>query len=202
MTENKIKNTKDYSNGKIYIIRNSVDDRTYVGSTCQSLSQRMAQHRAELNLKKNASSKIYKAFKEIGKYYFFIELLEEYKCENNDQLRKRESELTREYKAYLNTKIETRTRKEQYYDNQEELAEKNKQKYQRNKDKLKEYYEANKDKISMHRKELREVNKEAYNASQRVYRKLNPERAKIYYEANKDKIKEHNREYRKLKKEN
>ena len=34
---------KDFSNdGKIYCIRNTIDDNIYVGCTCQSLSKRMA----------------------------------------------------------------------------------------------------------------------------------------------------------------
>ena len=37
--------SKDYSQGKIYCIRNTISDEIYIGSTCQSLSQRMAQHR-------------------------------------------------------------------------------------------------------------------------------------------------------------
>ena len=35
----------DYSKAKIYNICNDVDDEIYIGSTCQSLSQRMAEHR-------------------------------------------------------------------------------------------------------------------------------------------------------------
>ena len=109
MTENKIKKTKDYSNGKIYIIRNSIDDRTYVGSTCQSLSQRMAEHRSCVNKTRDKDYKIYRFMSEIGVKHFKIELLEECKCENNDQLRKREGELIREYKPELNSRIECQT---------------------------------------------------------------------------------------------
>ena len=46
--------------------------------------------------------------REIGIINFHIELIEEYKCEN-DQLRKREGELTREYKTELNSRIECQT---------------------------------------------------------------------------------------------
>ena len=42
-----MKNTKDYSKGQIYCIRNSDTNDIYIGSTCQSLSQRMAQHRLD-----------------------------------------------------------------------------------------------------------------------------------------------------------
>ena len=42
MAEN---NQKDYKNGKIYCIRNNINDDIYVGSTTQPLSKRMAWHR-------------------------------------------------------------------------------------------------------------------------------------------------------------
>ena len=109
MTENKVKKTKDYNNGKIYIIRNAIDDRTYVGSTCQSLSQRMAEHRGNIKNKTKMNRKMYIVMREIGVINFHIELVEEYKCENNDQLRKREGELIREYKSELNSRIECQT---------------------------------------------------------------------------------------------
>ena len=38
-------NQKDYKNGKIYCIRNNIDDDLYVGSTTQPLCKRMAKHR-------------------------------------------------------------------------------------------------------------------------------------------------------------
>ena len=37
----------DYKSGKIYCIRNDINDEIYVGSTTQSLSQRMAKHRSD-----------------------------------------------------------------------------------------------------------------------------------------------------------
>ena len=42
-----IRRPKDYSNGKIYCIRNNIDKQIYIGSTCQSLSKRMAYHRQD-----------------------------------------------------------------------------------------------------------------------------------------------------------
>ena len=42
MNIDKPKKTKDYQKGKIYIIRNDVNDLTYIGSTCQLSCQRMS----------------------------------------------------------------------------------------------------------------------------------------------------------------
>ena len=36
--EKRNRNNKDYTKGKIYIIRNSENDLTYIGSTCQNTS--------------------------------------------------------------------------------------------------------------------------------------------------------------------
>ena len=36
---------------KIYCIRNHIDDQIYLGSTCQSLSKRMAYHRQDAKKK-------------------------------------------------------------------------------------------------------------------------------------------------------
>ena len=88
MTEIKNKKMKDYSKGKIYIIRNLIDDRIYIGSTCQSLSQRMAQHRQNIKDNTKMHYKIYQCISELGCFNFYIELLKQCKCDNNDQLRK------------------------------------------------------------------------------------------------------------------
>ena len=46
-------NNMTYKNGKIYCIRNSVDDDIYVGSTTQPLCKRMAMHRITLKIKQH-----------------------------------------------------------------------------------------------------------------------------------------------------
>ena len=75
---------KDFSKGKIYCIRNAINNDIYIGSTCQSLSQRMAQHRKDVNFKQGM--KLHKSMKELGRENFYIELLEECPCENFLQL--------------------------------------------------------------------------------------------------------------------
>ena len=82
MEDIKPKNKKDYSKGKIYKIWNDVDDRIYIGSTCQTLAQRMGEHRRMINCKSKMNCKIYQVMREIGVERFKIELIEECKCEN------------------------------------------------------------------------------------------------------------------------
>ena len=77
----KIRRHKDYSNGKMYILRNSINDLTYVGSTCQTLAQRMAEHRNGMNKKNAQYYKLYQAMSDLGKDAFYIELIEGYPCQ-------------------------------------------------------------------------------------------------------------------------
>ena len=106
-----IRKSKDYAKGKNYIVRNYINDKIYIGSTCQTLSQRMSQHRKNMNSKQSQHMKLYEALQENGKEKFYIELLEDYNCERKEQLLKREGEIIREHKAELNKRIEKQTKK-------------------------------------------------------------------------------------------
>ena len=83
------RNNKDYTKGKIYIIRNSQNDLTYIGSTCQTLAQRMAQHRRDMKYPKRQQYKLYQAMNELGVDAFYIELLEDYPCQKKEELLKK-----------------------------------------------------------------------------------------------------------------
>ena len=69
-----------------------------------------------------------------GIEHFYIELLEEFPCENSNQLEKREGELTRELKASLNKTIAGRTM-EEYKAEKAEKLKKQKQLETRNTEK-------------------------------------------------------------------
>ena len=105
------RNNKDYTKGKIYIIRNSENDLTYIGSTCQTLAQRMAQHRKDMKNPKRQHMRLYKTMIELGKDAFYIELLEDYPCQRQEELLKKEGERIREYQSKLNTVISGRSNK-------------------------------------------------------------------------------------------
>ena len=49
----------------------------------------MGEHRASLNKENCKNMKLYHLMKEYGKEHFKIELIEECKCENSDQLKKK-----------------------------------------------------------------------------------------------------------------
>ena len=131
----------DYQNGKIYTIRCRSDNTLiYVGSTIATLSRRLAEHRST---SKTSNQKLYQSVN--GNWSdWYIELYEEFPCDNKQQLNKREGEITREI-GNLNYQIAGRTNKEWYNDNKE---------------KKKKYYEDNKEIITTKHKIYYEKNKE------------------------------------------
>jgi len=117
----------DYKNGKIYKIVNDLNDDVYVGSTVNTLSQRMAHHKYDFE--RYPDRKIYKFIRNTGGdwSHYKIILIEDYPCDRKEQLLQREQY----YKkiATLNN------------NNCFGFDKKRKKKYN------KEYREANKDKI-------------------------------------------------------
>ena len=153
----------DYNKGKIYTIRCRTDDTLiYVGSTIQPLSVRIGEHKRRGNNVKYQNILIYKTINNNWDDWY-IELYEEYPCENKEQLCKREGEVIRSI-GTLNTRIEGRTRQEHYEDNKDDIAIKQKTYRENNKDDIaikdKQYYENNKDKIAIKCKEYYENNKD------------------------------------------
>jgi len=178
----------DYKNGKIYIIRNYINDLVYVGSTTQSLSKRFSVHKASMKNKRKCNYEIYKAFEELEIENFYIELVEEYQCDNKEQLCKKEGEYIRKFDSYkngYNMRIEGRSKNEYGKVYREE-----------HKDQMKKYRDDNKDKKKEYDKEYSEENKEKIKEYKKEYRELNQEQIKQqkkeYYKVNQQKIKEKN----------
>jgi len=134
MTDNK------YHKGKIYTIRSYQTDKYYIGSTCDALHKRLYNHRFHYKHYLNDNYNFVYSF-DIMKYEdHYIELLEDYKCENRNELTKREGELIRKYKdETVNYIVAGRTRKEYKNDNKKKIKEDNKKYYEDNKTKIKEY---------------------------------------------------------------
>jgi hypothetical protein len=149
----------NYKNGKIYTVRCKNDNSLiYVGSTIQPLFKRWYQHKQILNNEKSKKYNffLYQKMRETNIEDWYIELYEEFSCENKEQLNKRDGEIIREI-GTLNKKIAGRTHKEykkEYRENnKEKISEQMKEYYKNNKEKKKEYYKNNKEKISEQMKE-------------------------------------------------
>jgi ribosome-interacting GTPase 1 len=186
----------NYSKGKIYKIVANTDEeyKPYVGSSCQTLCQRMAEHRCKYkNWKKgekNYSS--FDLFDKFGIENCKIILLEEYPCDSIIQLLQKEREWFEKIEC-CNKRIPIRSMEEK-----EQFAERMKIQYEANKEiiseKRKIQYKANKEIISEKQKIYRNQNKEIIAERMKIYRNQNKEiiaeKKKIQYEANKEIIAE------------
>jgi len=121
-----------YKRGKIYTVRCRYDDSLiYIGSTIQPLSVRMCGHR------RDKFCSLYQYVNgDWGNWY--IELYEDFACNNKQLLEKREGEIQRQIGS-INKQIAGRTYKEWYKDNRDKCLEYKKQHYQDNRDKCLEY---------------------------------------------------------------
>ena len=154
--------TNKYQNAKIYKITDIAYNKCYIGSTTEELSQRMARHRRDfkqflISDKRFISS--YDLFNEYGVENCKIELIEYYKCDTLQELRRKEGEHIKNTEC-VNKRVAGRTDKEYYNDNKDRIKEVNKTYYEDNIDKIKEYYQNNKDKIKEQTKEHYQNNKD------------------------------------------
>jgi hypothetical protein len=212
-----IESDNRYQNGKIYTIRSNQTDKFYVGSTCLTLCQRLYAHRRAKKSYETQNNKRYTSSFEILKFDdHYIELLEEYKCENKSQLERREGELIRMHKEnVVNLMIAGRTKKEYKDENKELTKQQNKKYKEQHKERLsiayKKYYYENRDSISEKYKKYCEKNKEQLSKARKE--QYNPEKTKQYndnhkaerkryYEENRDKIRQKLKERYERKKAN
>ena len=151
----------DYKKGKIYKLwsPHGTEEEVYYGSTCNDLRFRKNGHKSK---SKCTSNILFEKYDDVR-----IELVEDYPCNNKEELNKKEGHYIRNNPC-LNKVIPCRTYKEYCEDNKE---------------KKKEYRENNKEAIA-------EYNKEYYENNKKKIAEQRKEKSKEYYENNKEKIKE------------
>lgn len=206
----------DYSKGKIYCIRSPHTDEVYIGSTTQSLAKRLGAHKKEYIIWKNGKRRYITSFKLIELNDVYIELVEEYPCQNKEQLNRREGEVMRHTENAVNKYIPGRTVKQFYAENPEKYeklkqsAIEYSQKYRIEnsdfvKERKKKYYDINKDKIFQYNKTYNEMNKDLIRKKRKLYREANKEKIqkskRDYREKNLEKLREKDRLRYKKKKE-
>ena len=183
----------DYSKSKVYNIVCNITGQTYYGSTVQKISQRMNGHRNKV------SKCLSKPIIERGDYHYG--LVEDYKCDNLEQLLMRERYYI-DNNDCVNKVVPGRTHKEWYETNKDKIIKQQKVYEEENKDKIiernKVYNEANKDKISEQKKGYYEANKDKISERNKVYNEANKdkisERQRVYSQVNKDKITEYRKQ--------
>jgi len=174
----------NYQNGKIYSIRSHLTDDVYIGSTIETLSNRLSQHKKYYKQWVNKISHYTTSYKIIEKDFdnCYIELVELYPCNSKIELHRREGEIIRATEC-VNKNIAGRTKKEWCEENKEKIAERTKKWRKDNKQQIiikeKQFYDNNKTKILEQKKQYHLNNKEKIT-----------ERKKQYYNNNKVKIKQ------------
>lgn len=145
----------DYSKAKIY--RVFCGDDEYIGSTTRPLSERLYHHRETFKLGKGQTTSSL-IFQKHGLENTKIELIEEFPCENIEQLHKREGEIQRDRKC-VNKRVAGRTQAEYRQENAERIREHDRQRHRANAEQRNEqqrqYYQE-------HREEVRERQRQHY----------------------------------------
>ena len=161
----------DYQKGKIYKLWSPSKNLVYYGSTTETLSRRLSGHLCQYKKYNNKISTIYvNSFKILECEDYKIELVEEYACNNRQQLCKKEGEYIKANEC-VNMQIAGRTKKEWEKENPNKVKEA-KQKYcEENLDKVKEakqkYRENNADKIKETNKKYNNANADKINERRR-----------------------------------
>jgi len=194
----------NYQNGKIYSIRSHLTDDVYIGSTIETLSNRMAGHKKYYKKWLITKKRYTTSFEIINKdpENCYIELVELYPCNSKIELHRREGEIIRTTNC-VNKNIAGRTQKEWFEENKQILAEKSKIYRQTNKqsilEKNKQYRQTNKQKILEKAKQMYENNKQSTIEQRKQYRDNNKvkinEQKRRYHEENKEQINKKKKEY-------
>ena len=161
----------NYKDGKIYRLVCNITSNQYIGSTTQSLSQRLGGHKAEY--KRFLEGKItyqISSFSILSQKNFEMVLIEEFPCENKNQLERRERHFI-ETMECINKIKPAQTRDEMIESNKQY----SKQYYKDNKEERKKYLQENKDVIKEKNKQYREENKEVIKEKEKQYRQDNKE---------------------------
>ena len=156
-----------YENSKIYKLWSPSKNIIYIGSTTQSLSRRLAKHLTDYReYNKDNNKAYYTSFIVLECDDYKIELLEDYACNNKQQLERKEGEYIKN-NICCNKRVAGRTIKEYYEDSKEQKKEYRKKYCVDNANKIKEqqkiYREANKEKLKEDRKKYYRANKEKWN---------------------------------------
>ena len=180
----------DYQLSKIYKLWSPSTNLIYIGSTTQTIAQRLADHLRNYKQFKNGKYNYTTSYKILECEDYKIELIELYPCNNREQLFKKEGEHMKNIDC-VNKCIIGKTRKEYRLDNKEKIKKYKDTHKEQIKENYKEYYENNKDKFKEHNKEFYENNKDKMTEYYKKNKEKIKEKSKEYYENNKEKMAEY-----------
>ena len=167
----------NYNQGKIYKIIDNITNNVYIGSTCEpTLARRLAGHVGDYKRWIKGGKKYVSSFEIIKNNNYDIVLVENYPCDNKDDLHVRER-YHMESNECVNRLIPIQT--------QEECIKKKKEYYQQNIEKILKYR-------LEHQEDKKEYNKE-YNL---IYKDKIALKKKEYYNENIEKILKYGKEFK------
>ncbi len=170
----------NYQDGKIYKLVSFQTDKVYIGSTCQGLAVRKAEHKRHLKSYKNGKKNYITAFELIKYEDVEIILIENFPCNTKEELYSRER-IHIENNNCINKAIPTRTKKEYKLANKEKIQQYDDDYHQKNKqfisERQKKYYLANKEKILARNEKYRQANREKENERCRKRYRLKKQQA-------------------------
>jgi hypothetical protein len=171
----------DYSQGKIYMLTSKQTPEVYIGSTKETLEDRKIKHTSDYKRWLEGKTNYMTSY-EICKYDDYeIQLVEEYPCNTEKELRKKEGEYQRMMDC-VNKRIECRTNKEYYEDNKQSIIEQHKEYQsipevkQKTKEYKKEYWKKNKDKYLEGMKKSYLLNRDDRLKQMKEYREKNKQK--------------------------
>lgn len=144
-------NANKFDRAKIYKIWSPSTGLTYYGSTIQRLVMRLGGHRRKFKLHKNGKYNFVTSFRVLECPDHRIDLVEDFPCQNVEQLRAREAHYIRENVDCVNRyipgrdpaqyRVDNRERIAQYrVDNRERIAQYDAQYRAKNRERLAQYY--------------------------------------------------------------
>jgi hypothetical protein len=171
-----------YSKAVIYKIYNIDEpEKLYVGSTANSIWRRLYSHKS---MSKKGKTFFYTEVRRLGWNKFNIEVIENFPCNNKQELLAEEERVRYETNAYYNTWRAYITEEQR----KKEMKEYNKI-----------YYEENKRELQEHNKSYRDNHKEYIKERDKKYREEHPvemmERRKKYYEEHKKEQNAYSKKY-------
>jgi hypothetical protein len=186
-----------YENGKVYKLWSPNFDMVYVGSTINTLSQRLSGHKSSFKLYQYAKSTYITSFEILIYDNVKIELIELCPCNNKEELLKYEANHIKQMNC-VNKNIPGRNKFEWRIDYKDEIQEYNKQYYLDNNEVIREYSKkwrlVNLEYCSEYQKQHYQNNKEMLLKRQIEYNRNNPDYIKQYNNENKDKLQKKSKE--------
>jgi hypothetical protein len=187
----------DYKKGKVYRLVCNNTGNQYIGSTTQSLSQRLGGHKTDY--KRFIDGKMTRqisSFSILCENNFEMILIEEYSCENKNQLERRERYFIETMECVNKVKpSRTREEKKEYKQKYQQEHKEEVQKYRE------KYQQEHKEEVQKYHQKYYQENKEELQKNQQKYRQEHKEELQKYQQERKEELQKYRQEHKEERKE-